>query len=201
MIIDLTHPLSQDTPVYPGDPQFEITLAAQFQDNGYEGHMLTMGTHAGTHIDAPSHMIQDGKQLSEYTIDSFVGRGMCVDVSAGLDIDVLSSADIKTGDIVLINTGMHRRFHEPSYFEDYPVLSKKAVNLLVEKRVKMVGLDTCSADIMSDFPVHKSLLSADILIIENLTNLDALRGMGDFMVYALPLKLALDGSPARVIAK
>jgi kynurenine formamidase len=63
----------------------------------------------------------------------------------------------------------------------------------------MVGFDTCSADILPDFPVHKILLGNDMLIIENLTNIEQLSGHS-FTVYALPIKLVVDGAPARVIA-
>ena len=71
--------------------------------------------------------------------------------------------------------------------------------LVANAKVKMVGVDTCSIDNQSHFPIHKILLSSDVLIIENLTNLGQLSNV-DSIIYALPMKLDLDGAPARVIA-
>lgn len=79
-------------------------------------------------------------------------------------------------------------------------MSQEVAEYLVEKKVKMVGLDTCSADNQDNFPIHKTLLSGGVLIIENLTNLSKLQG-SDFKVYALPLNLQIDGSPTRVVAE
>ena len=79
-------------------------------------------------------------------------------------------------------------------------MSQEVAEYLVESKVKMVGVDTCSIDNADGFPIHRILLGADILIIENLTNLDRLAGK-NFRVFALPLNLQVDGSPARVVAE
>jgi len=94
---------------------------------------------------------------------------------------------------------MSEHYHESVYFEDYPVISEEIAQYLVERKVKMVGVDAGSIDIADGFPIHKILLAGDVLIIENLTNLNQLIGK-DFTVYALPIKLDVDGAPARVIA-
>lgn len=65
--------------------------------------------------------------------------------------------------------------------------------------MKLVGVDTCSVD-HEEFVAHRALLGNDVLIIENLTNLSALEGK-EFTIYALPIKLQIDGAPARVIAQ
>lgn len=100
---------------------------------------------------------------------------------------------------MIFNAQMSYKFKDPEYFTDFPVMSQQVADYLVEKKVKMVGLDTCSADNKADFPIHKTLLGADILIIENLTNVEQLSGM-KAKIYALPLKIDVDGAPARVIA-
>lgn len=87
----------------------------------------------------------------------------------------------------------------PEYFKSYPALSEEAAHYLVEKRVNMVGSDTCSPDGLEDYPIHRLLLGEDVLIIENLTNLDKLVGK-EFTVYTLPIALQLDAAPARVLA-
>jgi arylformamidase len=199
-IIDLSVALNENTPVYPGDPKVEIKPAGVLEKDGWVDHYVSMGTHAGTHIDAPMHMMKGSKSLDQFPIDHFAGRGRYVQVTDGnVDRAALEAADIQAGDIVVFHTGMSNHFHDPAYYEDYPVLSEPVVQYLVERKVKMVGLDTGSADNAEGFPIHKILLNGNVLIIENLTNLDKLADE-EFTVYALPIKLELDGAPARVIA-
>jgi kynurenine formamidase len=202
--IDLSVTIMPDTPVYPGDPPVRVNQVGVLEKNGFCDHMVELGTHAGTHIDAPMHMLVGGKSLDQFPTEQFVGRGVVIDVSQGFELNAVRHADVQPGDIVLFYTGMAAKFHEPIYFKTYPAMSEEIAAYLVEKKVKMVGVDTCSMDNGGDstemFPIHKILLAAEVLLIENLTNLDRLIGKG-CTVYALPLKLAVDGAPARVIAQ
>lgn len=201
MIIDLSLRLNENTPVYPGDPATTITVAAEFASQGYLGHSLSMGTHAGTHIDAPAHMLEGGKSLDKFPVGQFVGRGCYILVKGNrFSLDDVRAADISAGDIVVFHTEMSYKLRDEAYLHDYPAMTVEIARYLVERKVKMVGVDTCSVDNQPDFSVHKLLLGNDILIIENLTNLEQLHGM-DATIYALPLKLDLDGAPARVIAE
>ncbi len=196
MLIDLSVDLNEQTPVYPGDPATKITPAGTHEEAGFQDHMVCMGTHVGTHIDAPSHMVKGGKNLNQFPIETFSGRGVYVGAHEGFDIE---NANIKEGDIVLFHTGMSEQYQSPSYFETYPAIPEDVARLLVSKKVKMVGVDTCSVD-YPPFPVHKILLESEILIIENLTNLGALAGK-EFRVHAFPIKLGIDGAPVRVVAE
>ena len=194
---ELSVTLDERTPAYPGDPKFTVEKVGEFTGEGYEDHRLTMGTHTGTHIDAPAHMVPGGKTLDQFPVDTFLGEAVCI---KGFDIDEMEAVRVKQGDIVLFYTGMSQQFYEPEYFTDYPVMGDNLAAYLVEKRVKMVGVDTCSVDNVEEFPIHKRLLGADILLIENLTNLEQLAGKR-CRLTALPLKLQLDAAPARVIAE
>lgn len=201
MIIDLSHRLTEDMPVYPGDPKLQISADASLNKEGYAGHSVMMGTHAGTHIDAPAHMIEGAKTLDKFPIDRFVGRGRYVLAKDNIfKLEDIQNADIQEGDIVLFNTEMSYRFYDQEYFKEYPAMSEDIAHYLVERKIKMVGVDTCSIDNRPDFPVHKILLSADIPIIENLTNVEQLSGLGSTII-ALPIRLDLDAAPARVIAE
>jgi kynurenine formamidase len=195
MLIDLSVPINEQTPVYPGDPATKIAKAGTHSESGYQDHYVSMGTHVGTHIDAPAHMIEGGKNLSEYPIERFQGRGHLI-----TDFLAVKSVDLQEGDIVLFHTGLYHAYHEPRYFTDYPAMSEEVAQYLIEKKVGMVGVDTCSVDSKEGFPIHKLLLGAEILIIENLTNLEPLTGK-EFRVHAYPLKLEIDGAPARVVAE
>ena len=200
-VVDLSVLLNQNTPVYPGDPKIEIKNGAVLEKDGYEDHFVSFGTHFGTHIDAPQHMFAGGKALDAFPIDAFVGRGMYIKViNKKFDLESVKKADIKKGDIVLFHTGMSGMFHEEKYFSDFPPIPEEIAQYLVEKQIKMMGVDTCSVDgHFTSFSAHKLLLKNDILIIENLTKLERLEGKA-FQIFALPLALQLDGSPARVIA-
>ncbi len=198
--LDLTLPINATMPVDPADPPPNIQAVAQVEQDGYTLHTVTLGTHTGTHMDAPIHMIVGGKTLDQFPVDAFVGRGrLIVLIDKTYDIGQVRAADIQAGDVVLFRTGMSDLSGEPSYFSDYPAISEEIAQFLVEKRVKMVGVDACGPD-HDPFPVHKILLGADVLILENLTNLKTLEGK-DFTVFALPLALEDDGAPARVIAE
>ena len=201
MIIDLTLTLNQGTPTYPGDPKLKIATTETFEAQGYLGHSVYMGTHAGTHIDAPAHMIKGGKTLERFSSEQFVGAGRYVLVKDGVfNIEDVKAAGIQEGEIVIFNTGMSHKLHDEVYFTDYPAMDVEIAKYLVDCKVKMVGVDACSIDNKPGFPIHKILLGGNVLIVENLTNLEQLQGVKS-KIYALPVKLDLDGAPARVIAE
>lgn len=199
-IIDLSVSINERTPVYPGDHKTKIEPAGVFEKDGYNDHYVSIGTHVGTHIDAPLHMVDGGKTLDQIPIEQFVGRGKLIEVeNKTFDLEAVQEAGIKEGDIVLFHTGMIESYLKETYFEEYPEIPVEIAKYLIEKKVKMVGMDMCSPD-HPPFKIHRILLGAGVLIIENLTNLAELVGK-EFTVYALPVKLQLDGASARVIAQ
>jgi kynurenine formamidase len=143
-------------------------------------------------------MIKGGATLNDIPVNQFVGQGVYVKVDKDFSLDRLEAANIQPGDIVLFHTGFSDHYHEPAYFEEYPAMGQDVADYLVSKRVKLVGVDTCSPD-HDEFVAHRTLLGGNVLIVENLTNLADLANQ-KFTVYALPIKLELDGAPARVIA-
>lgn len=198
-IIDLSVSINEQTPVYPGDSHTKIEPAGVFDKDGFNDHYVSIGTHVGTHIDAPLHMIADGKTLDQIPIDQFFGRGVYIKVNdKKFDLAQVQSADIRGGDIALFHTGLSDIYQDPEYF-NHPSIPDEVADYLITKKIKMVGVDMASPD-HEPFAIHKKLLGAGILIIENLTNLAELAGK-EFTVYALPIKLQVDGAPARVIAQ
>jgi len=199
MLIDLSVPLNETTPRYPGDPETKITPAGTLEHEGYQGHYVSVGTHVGTHMDAPSHMLQDGKNLDQFPIDQFSGHGVYIDCTRGFALATFERAEVTPGAIVLLHTGMDASYDKPGYFTDYPSIPEEVARYLVGKKIKMIGVDMCSPD-HPPFAIHKILLGAGILIIENLTNLAALKGKR-FRVFAFPIKLGIDAAPVRVVAE
>jgi len=201
-LIDLTHLFDDNIPVYPGDPCAKLYETASIAKDGYTDHKIETGMHVGTHMDGPLHFIEGGMFLSEVPLNSFTGIGHLVDARGKSCVtgDLLEMHDISRGDIVLVMTGFSKKFKDPDYYETYPELSEDFANRLVDLGVSAVAMDTPSPD-RDPFPIHRILMSSDVLIIENADNLEALTGKGRFRVHAYPMKLRAEAAPVRVIAE
>lgn len=196
-IIDLTQRFDDNMPVYPGDAKPELKEISTVAKDGFGHFWISTGMHVGTHIDAPLHFIEGGKKLSEFPVEKFIGRGVLVEYSSTMSAH---SRQIQSGDIILIYSGMDKKFREAEYYSNSPGLTEEFARELVKAGVKMVGMDMNGPD-KEPFNVHKILLGAEVLIIENLTNLDQLVGVKNFEVIALPAKYDTEAAPARVIAR
>ena len=213
-IFDFTLPISPDMPgLWPGDPIPSFKKIRSHQADGWMTHLIEMPTHAGTHVDAPIHIVSDRRNLTSFPADTWVGEGVIIDVPCkekgyvtAEDIK-RTKTEIKKGDIVFINTGWGLKWGEKDQdrvFDTRPGLSIDAAEYLISKGIKIVGLD-CHTISHPDDPqcavevsVHKLFMRADIIIVECLTVLEKAAGKrGILVVGALPLK-DLDGGPARV---
>ncbi len=157
MLIDLSVPLDENTPIYPGDPKTKIQPAGILAKDGYEDHYISIGTHVGTHMDAPAHMIQNGKSLDKINIDRFTGQGVYVKTGRDITLDKLKGVNIGKDNIVLFHTGMSDSYYKPEYYNNYPAIPENVANYLVDKNVAVVGVDMCSVD-HEPFPIHRILL-------------------------------------------
>lgn len=201
-LIDLTRIFHISMPVFPGDMPPAWKQVAFIEKDGYNVSQLHTGMHVGTHIDAPLHMVAGGKPLSAFPPEHFIGPGYVVDArgQARVDGDLLDGVHLPEGAIVLVHTGWGVHFGTEPYYLDYPELSPGFAERLVAAGVKIVGLDFPSPD-RAPYEVHKILLSHSVLIMENLTNLDAIPGDRSFEVIALPPAFEADGAPLRVVAR
>jgi len=198
MIVDLTMPLDSKTPTFPGDPKPEIVSFGTIKDSGVNTLRLGFVNHTGTHIDFPFHMLEEGKTLSDFPLETFVGEAIVIDVRGQKEIND-SLENVKEGDMVFFFTGHTTKAYEKDFFSNYPVLSEEVTHKLIEKKVRIVGLDSPSPD-YEPFEIHKLLLKQDILIVENLVNLDKVADKR-FTCYILPLNITnADGAPCRVFA-
>ncbi|MFO7818108.1 MAG: cyclase family protein [Desulfovibrionales bacterium] len=207
-LIDLTHLISPDMPVYPGMEPPVLNNACSIAAHGFREKKITMFSHIGTHIDAPAHMLKNGQTLDELPLDTFFGKAFLWELpddnkgTIGIKDLMAEREEIERADFLLINTGWDKYWKNDDYFAGYPVLSPETADWLGQISLKGVGLDTISADRAdcSDFPVHNSLLKSGMVIIENLSGLGQLN-RSRFMFSCLPLKLEkADGSPVRAIA-
>lgn len=201
-IIDLTHTFTENMPVYPGDPKPSLKRVATLNKDGYNDHIINTAMHVGTHMDAPLHMVKNGKRIDEIAPNRFIGPGILIDARSRQKIDgqLLEGNVVKKGSIVLVFTGFGDKYRGADYFKNYPYFTEDFANKLVESEVNAVGMDMLGPDLDAPWPSHKILLGNDILILENLTNLDQLLNASKFEVIALPAKFKADAAPVRVIA-
>jgi arylformamidase len=205
-VLDLTHPISERMPVYPGTEPPTLYQANTIEKDGFAEKLVTMGSHTGTHIDAPAHMLPDSPTLDRLGAGHFVGQA-CVIQAAGqavIETALLESqaALIEGCEFVLFHTGWSRHWGQECYFEDFPVLSQEAARWLTGRGLKGVGFDAISVDPVdaAEFTNHFVFFRAGMISIENLTGLEALIGKR-FLFSCLPLKfLEADGSPVRAVA-
>ncbi|PPF83091.1 cyclase family protein [Pseudoclavibacter sp. RFBJ3] len=213
-IVDLTHPLSSGMQIYPGDPEVRVEPATSLADDGVVVHALQLGTHTGTHLDAPSHSIADGATVDRLDLGRLAGPLHLVDVTElaqpGDRIELAQVAaqleQLAAGTIVVFRTDWSKRFGQPDYLE-HPFLDAAIAERLLAVGVTVVGVDTLSPDrtdataASADLPFHEVFLGAGGVIIENLTNLSAIDTARDPWISALPLPFTgLDGSPVRAVA-
>ena len=206
--VDLTHVITPGMPVYPGTEPPSFETGCTLEKDGFVEKKITMFSHTGTHMDAPAHLIADGKTLDEYPAEDLMGKAVVLDVSAGRGGEIEDSwlEPIKAfpGEtrFVLLRTGWSRYWGTRDYFEGYPTLSMKAARRLAESDIRGVGVDAISFDPEGsrDLPVHRVFLSRGKILIENLTQLEKLP-KGIFFLTCLPLKFkGADGAPVRAVA-
>jgi kynurenine formamidase len=197
-VYDLTLILSEETPVFPGEKKPRIEPGAQIEKDGYNTLRYEFGTHFGTHIDAPLHMLAGGKTLSDYPAEKFTGEAIILDARGQTSISPALDR-VKKGDMVLFYTGNITRLQEPDYFSNYPVIAPSIAQEMVERGVSIVGLDSFTPD-GPPYDLHRLFLGNDVLIVENLVIPEVLIGQRvQIFIGPLPIKGA-DGAPCRVLA-
>lgn len=207
-IYDLSHPLYPEMLLYPGTPSIKIKKVNTIEMSGYNETQLTFTSHVGTHVDAPAHLITDGKSLEQFSPDTFWGLAAFIDCRAcksSIDLQWIqkNQALLIGCPIIILATNFCKKWPDSSYFSDYPVLTNDAAEFLVSMNIKILGMDTISVDPMNsvNLPIHHILLENMCLIIENVLIPDELIGNRAEMVLS-PIKYpAADGSPVRIWAK
>ncbi|KAJ6593291.1 putative cyclase [Mycena capillaripes] len=210
-IVDLSHSLKPGMQIYPGDPDFNCLCATTIEKDGYSVRTLSMGSHTGTHVDAPSHFFAEGKSIEQIPLSTFVGPALLVDLTYKLPREPITWADLAPhaeymapGVILLLRTGWSQYWCTEKYLE-HPFLERPAAEQVIATGVQVVGVDTLSPDETrldgtGSFGAHEVILGAGGVIAENLTNLHALDGP-NYVVHLVPLNIdGSDGSPVRAFA-
>ncbi|MGA2645161.1 MAG: cyclase family protein [Candidatus Sulfotelmatobacter sp.] len=214
-IIDLSLPIEEGMMTFPTHwhPVVEITILGRHGIEGRETRKVVLGTHIGTHADAPRHFIPKGSTIDEVPLDLLVGPATVADFTGCPALQSIDISDLKQklgGGVparLILRTGWSEYFGDMKFYNEYPFLSEDAARWLVEKGVQLIAMDTPSPDnpahargTSKDSPNHKVLLGAGVVLVEYLANLKSLTA-SEVELIVMPLKLkGCDGSPARCVA-
>jgi arylformamidase len=202
-VIDISVPNRPGMHVYPGDPVLEVASVRRIAEGDpCNLSLLTMGSHTGTHVDAPHHFLADGPRLGDVSLDRMVGEALVADLRGrrAIDAAALEPVALRPGDILLCRTDNSERWRATEFQRDFTYLTEDAAELLVGRGIRAVGMDYLSIERFGspDFPVHHRLLGAGIFVIEGL-DLGAV-DPGRYTLVCLPLRFPeLDGAPARAV--
>lgn len=220
-MIDLTHGLHESVPTWNGESGFRKKTIVDYAEGGIRVLNYECLAGVGTHMDAPSHFIPNGKDISSLNLEDLIVPACVIDISSNQNPDYfISVRDIETFEklhgpipeksLVIGYTGWSRFWKTPEKYRNadrqgnlhVPGLSADAARVLLARNVVGIGIDTLSPDgsNVHEFPVHHLLLGNGKYIIENLTNLQLVPPKGSFL-FALPLKIEGGSeSPIRAVA-
>ena len=215
-LIDLSMTLREGMMSFPvhWHPLYEMTQMGRFEVEGRETRKVILGTHTGTHIDAPRHFIKNGNTVEFIPLEKFYGPATILDFSnledkSEITVDMLKA---KLGGSVperlLLRYDWDRRLDSLEYYSHHPFISEDACVYLVDGGLQLLGTDAPMPDnpqngrgSQRDSPNHTILLGAGVVILEYLTNLKEIPPESEFIISALPLKIESgDGAPVRAIA-
>ncbi|MGH8059423.1 MAG: cyclase family protein [Candidatus Entotheonellia bacterium] len=202
-IIDISLPISPGMTVWPGDPIPALEPITTLTRDGVQTSRLTLGTHTGTHLDAPRHFLAGGRTIDQLDLATLLGPCHVIEIppdSPDITSDSLRPFTLIPQARVLLKTGNSRRPTPQAFTRDFVALDPTAADYLCAQRVRLVGIDGPSVDAWAadDFPCHRRLLADGILILENLV----LRHVppGEYDLIAVPLNLqGADGCPVRAL--
>ncbi|WMW25692.1 cyclase family protein [Methanolobus sediminis] len=203
-VIDITTGISEDTPVYEGDPVPVFEKVSSIEKDGFTVTRISIGTHTGTHIDAPLHLYESGRSVAEIDSGSLMGKAVLLDLSLGdgpiTDVELEKAYKLhsmKDSDIILIKTRDYSKGNDGS-LQSGRLLAATAGKWIFDNCFRVVGVDTLSVDEDISLPNHHLFLSNNVNIVEYLDLKNANEGV--YFFICLPLKLkGCDGAPARAV--
>lgn len=211
-IIDLSYIIDNNTPTCGTSWHQNVQLKPMgtIDEVGRNTHSILLGSHTATHMDAALHFVPGGRTIDKLPLEVLCGPVTIVDFSRKGMGDVVTKHDLEHITIterMIFRFGWDRYWKTPMYYNAYPYFEKNAALYLLEKGMKLIGLDTPSPDdskaitmTSDDSKIHKIFLKNNVIIIEYLCNVMKADLDKEYDIIALPLKLrGMDGAPARVI--
>ena len=207
-IYDVTIAVSETVPTFPGDPKVKIDLCSAIAKGDVANvSKLSFGAHTGTHVDAPNHFIEGTRHVSRLDLYKLVGNCLVVELGESeMAVEPKHVENLENVERVLFKTRNSQFWSEPEkgFRQDFTYISPAAAKILVEKDIKLVGIDYLSVEKFGaeSFDTHITLLGAEVVIIEGLDLREI--SAGEYELFCLPLKFTGggdDGAPARTILR
>ena len=198
-VIDISLSLHKNTIIYPGNPEVNIKTIKGKTSTHSE---IAMGSHTGTHMDAPKHIFENGDGVDKIDLNKVIGECRVLDMTRlkeAISADDFKKETVKKGERILVKTRNSKRGFK-KFYDDYVYLGGEAAEFLAQKKISLFGIDYLSVKKRGglDNRPHTELLKNGIVIFEGL-DLSKVKP-GKYFFVGLPLKLmGLDGSPARAI--
>lgn len=198
-IIDISVPVSPSTVSWENEsiPVIERVSSIEAGD-GYNLSRLAFSTHTGTHVDAPLHFIEDGGSSDELPLDALIGPALVIgarDIKEEIGAELVERELPADCERVLFSTRNSELWDQPSFSSDFVGISPRAASLLIERGVRLVGIDYLSVGVPE---THRELLSHGVVVLEGLDMRAA--AAGRYRLVCLPLRIAgADGAPARAV--
>ncbi|NBI61501.1 cyclase family protein [Clostridiales bacterium] len=206
--VDLSWEVSDDSPIYPGDPEPKITTTHTVEKDYYNLSGVYVGTQTGTHVDAPYHFRNEGETIDKMELDFFFGPAVVIQATDKKEKEKITLEDVKpygdkiqAGTIVLFRTDWYKKRGTEAFY-NHPFVAGEVAEYLVEKGVRFICIDTINADQSggTEFPVHDLFSEKRLMIGENWAYFDKI-DFDNVVVAAFPLKIqGCDGSPVRAVA-
>lgn len=214
--VDLSFPIRVGMAAFPSHwhPTVEVTQMGRHSVERRETRRLVLGTHTGTHVDAPRHFVERGRTIDTFPPELMMGPAGILDLMPGVPRKEYGLPEVRAAlqrrrvlPRMLVRFGWSRRYGRADYYTKAPFLSLESCRWLADRGVRLLGLDTPSVDCHdhgwrsgNDAPNHRELLGRGLFLVESLNNLDRLSGKAvTLMVFPLNITGA-DGSPARCFA-
>ncbi len=203
-IIDISLPLQENMVIYPGNPEFSLEFIKKIPEFTSTVSKLSIGSHSGTHVDAPKHVDENGKPISFTDISKLIGPAIVIDCTEvdfgnGITKEILQTKPIKPNMIILLKTKNSKRGYS-TFYSDFIFVDSTGADYLLEKKVRSIGVDYLGIQKYhsGNNIVHKAFLDKEIPIIEGL-NLSA-ASQGTYFLSCLPLNVInAEASMARAV--
>lgn len=198
-IIDISMEIREDMIVYPENPEPKIEQYVTVSEDSSNESKITIGSHTGTHIDAPFHVKEKGVKLGEIPLGSFYGKCKVLDLmNVGNEIhkEHLNQYKINECDIILLKTENSAKQYE-TFREDFAHVKVDAAKYLVEKKIKTLGVDYLSVEKFNEDEGVHDILVDNLTLFEGLCLKDV--DPGEYIFIGLPLKINGDGAPVRAV--
>ena len=215
-IIDLSLGIHDGMITYPTNAHhvFESSIQARIQIEGRETRKFTMGSHCGTHVDAPKHFIENGASIDQFDVNDLIGEALLINLGKKSPNEVINLNSFKTEFLkypnikrVIFRTDWSDYWNTSQFYQGWPYFDEESIDFLINNNIKLLGIDFPSpdsayfgTDCSLDSPNHKKLFNNNVILTEYLTNLINLKP-GLIYIMVSPLKLLnFDGAPSRVTA-